>query len=290
MSEITKELINSRIQRTISAKGWEKTVQYILKKKIPFEHLHLAEVGCGTGTFSLTFALLGAKVVLIDIDPQAISIAKRVFSSFKCHAEFIQMSVLDVAPEFLINRFDIVISGGLAEHFIGDNRLKCISFHKALLREGGFSYIGVPNKLSPFYQMVRLFRIITGTWRMEIEIPYSYWELKRIAEQVGFTEVELIGNHPLRKDLIDYSMGLISAILEMLPNKARRMTGEIRSKKSISNYQNYDERTEILNKINHIKEKPSTRSKNLPKDFFSAGIILFGSKGSYYASNSETRN
>ena len=289
MSEITKELMISRIQSTISAIGWEKTVQYILKKKIPFEHLRIAEVGCGTGTFSLTLGLLGAEVVLIDIDPRAIKMAKEVFNIFKCNTEFIQMSVLDPVPEFLINRFDIVISGGLAEHFVGDDRLKCIAFHEALLREGGFSYIGVPNKLSPFYQMVRLFRIVTRTWRMEIEIAYTYWELKRSAKQVGFAEIEVTGNHPLRKDLIDYSLGLISAILDILPNKVRRMIGPIKPKKSVSNNQNYYERRKILNKISKIKERLPTRSKRLLKDFFSAGIILFGSKGSYHANNSEAR-
>lgn len=289
MSEITKELMISRIQSTISAIGWEKTVQYILKKKISFEHLHIAEVGCGTGTFSLTLGLLGAEVVLIDIDPQAIKMAKEVFNIFECNTEFIQMSVLDPVPEFLINRFDIVISGGLAEHFIGDDRLKCVAFHEALLREGGFSYIGVPNKLSPFYQMVRLFRIVTRTWRMEIEIAYTYWELKRLAKEVGFAEFEVIGNHSLRKDLIDYSLGLISAILDILPNNVRRIIGPIKPKKSISNNQNYYERQKILDRIDKIKERFPTRSKRLFKDFFSAGIILFGYKGSYYANNSEAR-
>ncbi len=246
--------------------------------KIPFGHLHLAEVGCGTGTFSLIFALLGAKVVLIDNDPKVIAMAKEVFNIYECQAEFIQMSVLDAAPDSLQNRFDLVVSGGLAEHFKGDDRLKCIGFHQALLKDGGFAFIGVPNKLSPFYQMVRLFRIATGTWRMEIEIPFSFRELKRTAEQVGLSECEVLGNHPLRKDLVIYFRGLISAIIELFPGKARQKIRAFKSKKSVTANQNYDERKEILEKISSIKDKPASRNKRYLKDFFSAGIILFGFK------------
>lgn len=280
MHKVTKELMISRIQRTISAIGWEKTAQYILKKKIPFEHLHIAEVGCGTGTFSLTFGLLGAEVVLIDIDPQAIEMAKDAFSIFKCDAAFIQMSVLDPVPEFLTKRFDLVISGGLAEHFVGDDRLKCIAFHEALLREGGFSFIGVPNKLSPFYQAVRLFRIATRTWKMEIEIPYTYWELIRLAKEAGFREFEVRGNHSLRKDLVDYSLGMISAILDILPNRVRRTLRSIKTKESIPKNHDYYAKKMILDRIEKIDDKPWTISKRLFKDFFSAGIILLGHKGS----------
>jgi 2-polyprenyl-3-methyl-5-hydroxy-6-metoxy-1,4-benzoquinol methylase len=289
MPEITKEFMISRIQSLTSALGWEKTVQYILKKKIPFEHLHIAEVGCGTGTFSLIFGLLGAKVVLIDNDPKVIEMAKKVFNIYECRAEFIQMSVLDTAPEFLRNRFDLVVSGGLAEHFRGDDRLKCIAFHEALLREGGFVFIGVPNKLSPFYQIVRLFRIVTGTWRMAIEIPFSYRELTRTAEQVGLAECEVVGNHPLRKDLVIYSLGLISAILELFPDKARRRIRTVKSKKSILDNQNYDARKEILNKISSIKEKLASENRRHLKDFLSAGIILFGSKDISNADNKQER-
>lgn len=280
MHKVTKELMVSRIQSTISSIGWEKTVQHLLAKKIPFENLHIAEVGCGTGTFSLTLGLLGAEVVLIDIDPHALEMAKDVFSIFECDAAFIQMSVLDPVPKFLTKRFDLVISGGLAEHFVGDDRLKCIAFHEALLREGGFSFIGVPNRLSPFYQAVRLFKIATRTWRMEVEIPYTYWELMRLAKEVGFTEFEVRGNHSLRKDLVDYSLGIISAILDILPNGVRQTLRSIKTKESIPKNHDYYAKRIILDKTENIDDKPRTISKRLFKDLFSAGIILFGHKGS----------
>jgi len=279
MPEITKEFMISRIRSTISGKGWERTVQYILEKKIPFEKLHIAEVGCGTGTFSLVFGLLGAEVFLIDIDPQALEMAKEIYSIFKCRAKFLQKSVLDEVPEFLENQFDVVVSGGLAEHFSGDDRLRCINFHKGLLKEGGVAYIGVPNKLSPFYQMVKLFRSLTQTWKIEIEIPFTYWELERLGQEAGFANVEIVGNHLFKKDLVDYSLGMASAILDLFPNKARQMAREIKPKKSISALENYDVKTEILNRIRKIKQRRTSKMKRHLRDFFSAGIILFSPKG-----------
>ena len=42
----------------------------------PYGDLKVAEVGCGTGTFSLTLALLGASVTLIDFNAKVLENAK----------------------------------------------------------------------------------------------------------------------------------------------------------------------------------------------------------------------
>jgi cyclopropane fatty-acyl-phospholipid synthase-like methyltransferase len=94
--------------------------------------LKIAEVGCGTGTFALTFALLGASVTLIDSNEEALKNAEKIYKMYGCTTQCVKANVLDSPPDNLRKSFDVAISGGLAEHFIGKNLASCISFHRRL--------------------------------------------------------------------------------------------------------------------------------------------------------------
>ena len=274
-SYYSKGIVNQRILSAISHRGWQYTVKLIHGLQIPFSQLKIAEVGCGTGTLSLTFALLGASVTLIDSNERALKNANKIYKMYGCTVQCVKANILDSPPDELRESFDIAISGGLAEHFTGKNRARCILFHKLLLSKNGFTFIGVPNRLSPFYWLIRLFRQLTGTWRISLEIPYSNLELQKIATNVGLTNCFVLGNAHLSKDCKVYTCGVISAIVETLPIS---LQNKLRSWNQKAKKQGVDfKESDCIKQIKSlVDEAKSTYKRNLLSDQFSAGIILFG--------------
>jgi 2-polyprenyl-3-methyl-5-hydroxy-6-metoxy-1,4-benzoquinol methylase len=276
--EINLQMMNARILSSISTHGWERTMVHLLNTGIPFSNMEFAEVGCGTGTFALILNLLGAKTTLIDCDEKAIEVAKKAFALYNRKAEFIIADVLKPVPPDLIKRFHCVVSGGLAEHFSGEARKICIKFHKDMVRKNGFVRVGVPNRLSPFYQMVRNFRMLTGTWELDIEIPFTPGELKHIAEFLGFKTIEVVGNHPLKRDLKDYSLGMGAAVLMVLPSLRKFIKRQ--SIQSVPLDVQKDSSLDILSPIKDVLQVARNNAdrpyRYALKDTFSAGIILHG--------------
>lgn len=275
--------MNARFQTSMPRRGWKHAAQILSSKTPDYSNLEIAEVGCGTGTFALLFGLLGAKVVLIDFDKSVLEAAKKIYEMWGVSAEFYNLSCLSIPPEHLLNRFDMVSSGGLAEHFTGEDRSKCVSFHHKLLKKGGFAYIGVPNALSPFYQAVVGFRRLTATFGIDIEVPFSHGELIHIARKSGFDRYYVLGNEYLCRDCKEYTLGMISAVIDILPYKVKTTIRSLRKKgrsqassakpenpaKIISDAQNI-----IRDRINVSETMPMPSS--ILADKLSAGLVLFG--------------
>lgn len=273
--DISKSTMDRRILSCTHHFGWQHAVRLILDRNVPFNSLKVAEVGCGTGTTSLTFGLLGASVILLDFNPRILEKALSIFKLYSCEAEVIEADCMDTPLDSLKEKFDLVISSGLSEHFIDKDRKKCIRYHRLLLKKGGFAYIEVPNKFSPFYQWVRVFRKLTGTWSLDIEIPFSPKELKTLARAVGFTEAYNIGNASLAKDCIDYSRAFGSAVKQLFPPYVQE---KLKKKKEIKDSQSYNI-DNVRQYCRDIIASISTCSlQGLRSSFvntFSAGIILF---------------
>lgn len=157
--DISREIMDRRIRACTHFLSWQHIIRLILEKKVPVNALKIAEVGCGTGTLSLTFGLMGASITLLDFNQRILEKAKEIYNLYDCTAEFVKADCMEPPSTDLRGKFDLVISSGLAEHFIGEDRGTCIRYHKYLLKENGFASIGVPNILSPFYQWVRQFEI-----------------------------------------------------------------------------------------------------------------------------------
>ena len=280
----TKPEMDRRLKECVSYRGWEHTIRLIVKSGLTFDKLNVAEVGCGSGTFSLTLAILGAQVTLIDFNKNILEKAKILYELYGCKAKTIEADCLQAPTEDLMGKYDIVISGGLAEHFKGSDRKKIILYHKLLLKENGFAYVAVPNRLSPFYQVVRLFRKITGTWNIAVEIPFSCAELKSIAQKLGFKRHYSLGTASLFKDILVYPRGLISAAIEVSPQPFRNKIRRIKSwynKKEEFGSNNCSIRDMILSKTKNAGKAKQMINNGLfakVNNNFSSGIILFAWK------------
>lgn len=68
--------MNSKLHQNFFA--WQPIARPVMKKEIHFKELRVAEVGSGTGTLSLAFAILGASVVLIDYNEKVLKAAAEI--------------------------------------------------------------------------------------------------------------------------------------------------------------------------------------------------------------------
>jgi hypothetical protein len=158
----------------------------------------------------------------------------------------------------------------------------CIAYHRALLLPGGMTMIGVPNRLSPFYQLIRVFRTVTGTWKLDVEIPFTAWELGRLAANAGFKEVQVFGTASLFKDLRVYSRGFISSIADLLPAKmvegVRSIKAEKENKVPLSEPSGEYAARRCREELGRILEKKNSSLVPGITDSFSSGLLLTGFK------------
>jgi len=91
------------------------------------------EVGCGRGSLSSYFAAAGWDCTLVDISPEVIAIARKIFSKNKQRAKFV-VGDANRLP-FEDGSFDAVASIGLFEHF--EQIQKPISEQIRILAPGG---------------------------------------------------------------------------------------------------------------------------------------------------------
>ena len=105
------------------------------------------ELGCGRGILSKYFLDRGASAAtLVDFSQEAIKLARNL--SGDSRARFVPMPILDL-PE--TDRYDIVFSSGVAEHFSGAIRERIVAKHLALSR--GQVVLIVPAR--PHFNTVR---------------------------------------------------------------------------------------------------------------------------------------
>lgn len=279
-AELSPQDMARRIESTLSFNSWKRGMAAAARLGVPPDKLRVAEVGCGTGTAALIFGLLGASVTLLDSNQKVLERTKKIYGAFGCAASFIRADCLEPAPEGLAGTFDVVLSGGLAEHFTGDYRKKCFEYHRALLRPGGMAMIGVPNRLSPFYQLVRRFRMVTGTWGPDIEVAFSNPELKALAGSAGFSKCHVAGTSSLSRDLFVYSRGLVSAIVDLLPGSFKEPLRKWKAGREDRTLSQPDPRGDAEKRCRAAFEAAKRTASQGPlsssSDWFNSGLVLIG--------------
>jgi len=277
---MTNDVMNERIRFTLLQRNWRRLIALIKRAGVPFDQLKVAEVGCGTGTCSLMMALLGASVTLIDCNENVLRETRTWFNAYGAAGDFVQADCLEQPPAALMGKYHLVMSGGLAEHFAGEDRLRCFRYHRMLLGDNGLACIGVPNRYSPFLQSVLTFRRLSGTFGISLEIPYSHEELIRVMHEAGFRHGFVSGSNSIGRDMLIYSAGFVSAFVDVLP---RSLSAKLRSWKSGLRAPNgVDEGNPVKPDIQdhcrrHMRSiDPDTRfTANYRIDHFASGLNLF---------------
>lgn len=211
--------INQEIYDACNGLRWKIIGNRVLQRYSSFKGLNIVELGAGLGKTSLVFSCLGAAITLIDYSESALEKARLLFDKFGCKAIFIKADVLALPGE-LFSKFNISLSCGLAEHFIGNERERVIKSHTQLLKYRGMGIIMVPNALSLPYQIWRGACKLIGKWRIGIEVPFTPLSLKEFARVAGFSSVEVVGTVEVVQDIKHYILKLI--ILNSLKKRTKK--------------------------------------------------------------------
>ena len=135
------------------------------------------DAGCGSGFFSKYFCDEGMRTTSLDYASQALHLTKEMTAG---RSLIVQADILnpDIASE-LTERFDIIFTDGLLEHFEADDQNLILHNLKKLLSENGVLITFVPNKLSPWELIRPMF--MPGIE----EKPFDMKQLVRLNESNG---------------------------------------------------------------------------------------------------------
>ena len=122
-----------------------RVVPWIMKH-IDLKNLEILEIGCGTGSSSITLAEQGAKVLGIDVHPESLEVARLRSKIYNLNIDFLELSAVDI--DSLEKKFDSVILYATLEHLTHEERLVTLDRCKNVLKKGGYLIIiEAPNRL-----------------------------------------------------------------------------------------------------------------------------------------------
>jgi SAM-dependent methyltransferase len=168
----------------------EKTPRWAAQERLVrerfggFDGLRVIELGSGRGLNGLLYARRGAEVTLLDDSSLPLEQAAELFGAAGLAFEALQTDVFDL-PDAQLGTFDVAMSFGLCEHFLGERRRRVVAAHLELVRSGGLALVGVPNRHAPVYRLWMATLKRRGTWPLGTEEPFSASELSALARAAG---------------------------------------------------------------------------------------------------------
>jgi SAM-dependent methyltransferase len=172
------------VAREAQTPRWRAQAELVESELGGFGGLRAIELGSGRGTNAALYAQRGARVTLLDTSPVALEQAKEVFDALGLEADYVEGDAFALQDR-LRGAFDVSMSFGLVEHFLGEQRQAMVGAHLQLLRPGGIAFLGVPNRWGIVYRawMATLKR--RGTWPLGTEVPFTADELARLVRAAG---------------------------------------------------------------------------------------------------------
>jgi len=184
----------------------------VLLQRLPAEPSCI-EIGSGLGKLSLLLAMTGARPSLLDSSAPTMGQARLLFESMGTPVETVVGDALDMPPA-LAERFDLSMSLGVNEHFKGDARQGIFDVHARVLRSGGWTLIGIPNRYCLSYRTALLVWKLTGRWPKDLyEYGFSRRELLQRMRDAGFENISVVsGTFPMN-DFRRYILGNLRAAM-----------------------------------------------------------------------------
>jgi 2-polyprenyl-6-hydroxyphenyl methylase/3-demethylubiquinone-9 3-methyltransferase len=163
---------------------WREQERLVRERLGGFAGLRAIEIGAGRGLNAFLFAERGSRVTLLDLSPVALEQAERLFAAHGLAVEPCRGDAFD-PPRELVGAFDLSMSYGLCEHFLGERRRAIVAAHLRLVRPGGIALLGVPNRYSPVYRLWVKALMARGSWPLGTEVPFSPREVAELARGAG---------------------------------------------------------------------------------------------------------
>ena len=164
----------------------------LLEYFVPQPTSSIIEIGCGMGLRTLHFAKKhGLEATLFDYSDVALELAAENAEDLEVRAEIINGDLLNNLLDS--DRYNIVWSVGLYEHFCGEDRQRAFDEIYRICKPGGTGIVIVPNSLNLPYRLTKKFRETLQKWPFGYEKPFSRWELGDRMLKSGFKDVETVG-------------------------------------------------------------------------------------------------
>lgn len=190
-ANVEKDLF--RVAKEQALIRWQRMEARVLDRFGGFDGLSVIELGAGRGTNAALMAQRGAKVSVLDYSESALERSRKLFDQLNLPVEFILQDALDL-PSSMHGRYDVSMSFGLAEHFLGADREKILKAHFDLLNDQGISFVSVPNAHNPPYRLYKWITEHTGRWSVGEEYPFSRRELAHYCSILDVQEYEFFGD------------------------------------------------------------------------------------------------
>jgi len=191
--ETLNEFDKDVIKKEESSIRWKRIKDKVHQQFGTFENLKVIEIGAGKGTYAALMAKHGAEVTVVDYSEKALIHSQTFFKQLNLKAQFVNNNALSPSKD-LIGKFDISMSFGLAEHFMGDDRFKIIKTHFDLINNNGITFISVPNKNNIFYIAYKFLAEKRNRWVWGEEYPFSRRELSKICKIIKPTTYSFFGD------------------------------------------------------------------------------------------------
>ena len=195
--------------------GSKKLALYLKRRLIELEKLlkgkgRLLDVGAGSGVFLAEAKKRGWQTRGVEIDPRAVSYARRQFGISLFNDELMK---LKIPGQF----FDAVHLNHVLEHVY--NPAELLVKIKSILKPGGYLIIEVPNEVYPLSELIQFYlsykthcrclaeKILFRKMTL-VKLPpslhlffFDCHSLKRLLKQTGFKIIEI--NAPRRNEAAD---------------------------------------------------------------------------------------
>ena len=133
--------------RAFTEISWSKRRIMALLSNYLEPGLHVLDAGCGSGFFTSFFCDNGVSATGLDYSAAALGIAGQ---KTKDNARLIQADLLaPELPEVVGEKYHVIFSDGLFEHFSSEQQDCIVKNLKSLLTDNGYIITYVPNRWSP---------------------------------------------------------------------------------------------------------------------------------------------
>lgn len=168
--------------KQFSQASWSKRRILSVLEPYALQEKSALDAGCGSGFFSSYFCDRGMSTVAADYSDSALEMAKQVTAGRAglLKADFLNEPLSNKLQE----RFDLIFSDGLLEHFSGEQQNQIIKNWASVLSDDGVMVTFVPNRFSPW-------ELIRPLYMPGIEeTPFILKELVDVHERNGLSVVQ----------------------------------------------------------------------------------------------------